>query len=281
MKTKIKNIGLIIIGNLLLAFGLSTLVISNNIISGGVTGIGIVFNHLSGLPIASVVAIINVILFIIGFIFVGKEFVLKTLLSSILFPVFLNFFQSATYLHNFCDDLFLSSILAGCFVGIGVALVIKAGASSGGLDVICIILKDKFNIPVFITLNLFDLTVLGSQVPFSDTNKIIYGIVVVMVTSMVLDKTLMSGKKMMQVYIISEEYEVIRQSILNELDLGATLLKSENGYSKIESKVVLSVIPASKLESLKQSILTIDPHAFITVSLVSEVSGKGFTLERV
>ncbi len=280
MKEKIKAFGMIILGNLLLAFALSTLVIENNIIAGGVTGIGIVFNHFTAVDISVVVAMINVILFAIGFLFVGKAFVMKTLISSIVFPIFLNFFENTAALHHYCTDPLLASVLGGSIMGIGVGLVLKAGASTGGLDVISVILNNKFKIPVFITLNLFDLMVLSSQISFSDTMKILYGIVVIIMTTYMVDKTLTSGKNMVQVSIISDQYEEIKQVILKQIDAGVTLLHSENGYSGSQTKMVVSIVSTKKLENLKSVVLQLDQKAFITVSSVHEVSGRGFTQAR-
>lgn len=277
MKGKIKAFMMIVLGNLFLAFALSTLVIENNIIAGGVTGIGLVVNHFMGLDISIVVAIMNVLLFVIGFVFVGKDFVMKTLISSIVFPIFLDVFEKMPMIHNYCSDVLLASVLGGCMMGIGVGLVLKAGASTGGLDVISVILNNKFKIPVFISLNLFDLMVLSSQIRFSDIMKVLYGIVVIVMTTFMVDKTLTCGKNLLLVSIISPEYSKIKEVILTQVDAGVTLLHSENGYSNTNTKMVVSVISNKKLEKLKSLVLEIDKKAFITVSSIHEVSGRGFT----
>lgn len=274
------NIGSIVIGNILIAFGLSTLVLENNIIAGGVSGIGIVLHHYIGLSISLSVGVINVILFILGLFILGKSFALSSLISTFLFPMMLQFFESIPIFHHYLNDPFLASLLAGCFIGVGIGLILQANASTGGVDIVAIIVNKKFGIPVHIVLNLIDLSVLLLQLTFNDTTHVIYGIVTVMVTSFMLNKTLTKGKSLVQLSIISDQYEEIKLMIMHELDAGVTLLTSEKGWSQENSKLVFSIIPYRKLPLIKEKIHNIDEQAFVIVSHVDEVGGRGFTFEK-
>lgn len=280
MKGKLLRIGTIILGNVFVAFAVSTLVLENQLISGGVTGLGIVTNHYTGINISLIVGIINVLLFLLGLFFIGKKFALSTLISTFAFPVLLEFFNTNAILHNYCQDTLLAVVLAGCLVGIGVGLMIRSDASSGGMDIIAIILNRKLGIPVFIMVNVFDFIILCMQATFSNPTKILYSIVLVFVTSFMLNKTLTKGSKMVQLVVISDCHEMIKKMIIEEADAGVTSLYSQKGFNETDTKTLLTIIPPVKLTKIKEQIKLIDPVAFMVVATVDEVSGRGYTLER-
>lgn len=280
MKGKLLRIGTIILGNVFVAFAVSTLVLENQLISGGVTGLGIVTNHYTGINISLIVGIINVLLFLLGLFFIGKKFALSTLISTFAFPVLLEFFNTNAIFHNYCQDTLLAVVLAGCLVGIGVGLMIRSDASSGGMDIIAIILNRKLGIPVFIMVNVFDFIILCMQATFSNPTKILYSIVLVFVTSFMLNKTLTKGSKMVQLIVISDCHEMIKKMIIEEADAGVTSLYSQKGFNETDTKTLLTIIPPVKLTKIKEQIKLIDPVAFMVVATVDEVSGRGYTLER-
>ena len=277
MKGKLLRIGTIILGNVFVAFAVSTLVLENQLISGGVTGLGIVTNHYTGINISLIVGIINVLLFLLGLFFIGKKFALSTLISTFAFPVLLEFFNTNAIFHNYCQDTLLAVVLAGCLVGIGVGLMIR---SDGGMDIIAIILNRKLGIPVFIMVNVFDFIILCMQATFSNPTKILYSIVLVFVTSFMLNKTLTKGSKMVQLVVISDCHEMIKKMIIEEADAGVTSLYSQKGFNETDTKTLLTIIPPVKLTKIKEQIKLIDPVAFMVVATVDEVSGRGYTLER-
>ena len=280
MKGKLLRIGTIILGNVFVAFAVSTLVLENQLISGGVTGLGIVTNHYTGINISLIVGIINVLLFLLGLFFIGKKFALSTLISTFAFPVLLEFFNTNAIFHNYCQDTLLAVVLAGCLVGIGVGLMIRSDASSGGMDIIAIILNRKLGIPVFIMVNVFDFIILCMQATFSNPTKILYSIVLVFVTSFMLNKTLTKGSKMVQLVVISDCHEMIKKMIIEEADAGVTSLYSQKGFNETDTKTLLTIIPPVKLTKIKEQIKLIDPVAFMVVATVDEVIGRGYTLER-
>lgn len=280
MKQKIIHLVMIVIGNIMIAFAMSTLILENNIIAGGVSGIGIVLNHYFSMSISLSVGILNVCLFLIGLLFIGKSFAMTTLLSTFLFPSILEFFESQPMFHHYLEDPLLASILAGCLVGVGIGLILKANASTGGVDILAILLNKKCGFPVHIVLNCIDMSVLVLQFTFNDTTHVIYGIMIVMITAVVLNKTLTQGTSLIQLTVMSDHYEDIKQAILHEFDAGVTLLNSEKGFTSENSKIILSVIPYRKLPTIKAKIHEIDPLSFVIVAHVDEVGGKGFTLEK-
>ena len=163
MKENLYRLGSVILGNILIAFAVSTLILENNIIAGGASGIGIVLQHYFGISVSLSVAIINVILFVLGFLFIGKVFAMTTLISTFIFPILLEFFSSCQILHGYLNDPLLSCILAGCLIGVGIGLVLKNNASTGGIDVLALLIHNHFKIPVHIVLNIFDLIILLLQ----------------------------------------------------------------------------------------------------------------------
>lgn len=193
MKEKIKSLAYIVLGNAMIAFAVSTLILENNIIVGGVTGFGRVINHFTGVSVTTVVYIISITLFLAAVFFIGKKFALTTLVSTFLFPSLLNIFENQDILNNYCKNTLLACVLSGCFVGIGIGFILKANASTGGTDIIAIIVNKKFNIPVYITLNLIDLSMLILQMIFSSITDVLYGLIIVFLTSFMLNKTLNFG----------------------------------------------------------------------------------------
>lgn len=280
MKQKILNLVYIIIGNIFIALAVNTLILENHIIVGGTSGIGNVLNHYFNIPVSLSVGCLNVCLFLVGLFFIGKKFAMTTLLSTFLFPIILQFFETHSMFHHYLEDPLLAAILAACLVGVGIGLILKANASTGGVDILAILLNKKFGFPVHIVLNCIDLSILVLQFTFNDTTHVIYGIMIVMITSVVLNKTLTQGTSLVQLTVISDHYEEIKQSILHEFDAGVTLLASEKGFTQENSKLLLSVLPYRKLPAIKAKIHEIDPVAFVIVSHVEEVGGKGFTLEK-
>lgn len=280
MKQKVLNLVYIIVGNILIALAVNTLILENHIIVGGTSGIGNVLNYYFHIPVSLSVGCLNVCLFLIGLFFIGKKFAMTTLISTFLFPIVLQFFETHAMFHHYLNDPLLAAILAACCVGVGIGLILRANASTGGVDILAILLNKKLGFPVHIVLNCIDLSILILQFTFNDTTHVIYGIMIVMITAVVLNKTLTQGTSLVQLTVISDEYETIKESILHEFDAGVTLLASEKGYTKENSKLILSVLPYRKLPSIKAKIHEIDPYAFVIVSHVEEVGGKGFTLEK-
>ncbi|HJA51774.1 MAG TPA: YitT family protein, partial [Candidatus Massiliomicrobiota merdigallinarum] len=226
MKQKVLNLIYIIVGNILIALAVNTLILENHIIVGGTSGIGNVLNYYFHIPVSLSVGCLNVCLFLVGLLFIGKKFAMTTLISTFLFPIVLQFFETHAMFHHYLNDPLLAAILAACCVGVGIGLILRANASTGGVDILAILLNKKLGFPVHIVLNCIDLSILVLQFTFNDTTHVIYGIMIVMITAVVLNKTLTQGTSLVQLTVISDEYETIKESILHEFDAGVTLLAS-------------------------------------------------------
>lgn len=275
-----KKLCVILLGNTLLAFGIAVFVIPNGLITGGSTGIALVVNHFTGLYIPGVVFCFNLLMFLTGLAFLGKLFAFSTVISSAFFPVMLSIFQSNDALQELTSDTLLAAVYAGLFIGGGIGIVLRMGASTGGMDVPPLILHKKLGLPVSVLLYGFDSVILLLQITFSSSEQILYGILVAMLTSIVLNRVLLTGKNQTQVMIISEHYEEINGLIQTSIDRGSTLINAVTGYYRNEQKIVLTVISHRELPRLNQMVLAIDPKAFMVISQVNEVKGRGFTLNK-
>ena len=275
-----KKIIQIIIGNVLMAFAFSTLILDNSIVAGGVSGISTVFHFYTGISVSLCVGIINIALFIIGFCFLGKAFAVKTLISTFLFPILLEFFNQQPYLHGLLNDQLLICILGGFLLGLGIGLVLKAGGSTGGFDILALVVEKYFKVPVTLLVNGIDATILVLQISFHSVPEIVYGIMTILITAYMMNYLLSSGKGCVQVLVMSKEIERMKTMILNDMDAGVTLLDGKSGFYGNETEVVLTILPYRKLPDLKDKIKEIDEKAFIIVSHVEEVSGNGFTYSK-
>ena len=276
------QIGLVLLGNALYALGVVVFLLPSNIITGGTTGLSLFANHYFHIPISGFVLAFNVIMFLLGAFFLGRSFALTTLISTFFYPIILGIFQKIPALQKFStDDKILSAVFAGLFIGVSIGIVIRAGASTGGLDIPPLILNKKWGVSVSGVLYLLDCTVLIPQMLFSDIDEILYGIILVLIYTIVLDKVLMLGSSQTQVKIISSHYEEINEAIIHRLDRGSTLFHAETGYLRQNFPVILTVISNRELVTLNQLVQDIDPNAFMIIGKVNEVRGPGFTEEKI
>lgn len=280
MKKKTFHLLQILLGNACIAFAVDTLIFEHGIICGGVSGIGSAAEHYLGIPVSLAVAILNIALFFLGLWSFGKGFAMSILISTFAFPVFLELFDRIPVLHGYLEDPLLAMVIGGCLIGVGIGIVIKANASTGGVDILAQLIHKKSHIPVHIVLNIIDVFILVFQITYSDTTNVIYGIIMTFVSSTMLKKTLLSGRSLIQLTIMSDEYEKIREIILHDMDAGVTMMLSEKGYTRKDSKLITTVIPYQKLPKIKEIVRETDPMAFIIVAKVEEVGGQGFSMER-
>lgn len=276
----LKRIMWVLIGNTIYSCGIAAFVLPNDLITGGTTGIALILEHYFGLPIGLSVAIFNIVMFLLAILILGKSFALTALISTFYFPWILSQFQKVQFIQNMTDDFLLGSIFAGLMLGLGVGLVIRAGASTGGMDIPPLILNKKFGLPVSVGLYVFDFTILIIQMSFRDKERILYGILLVLIYSTLVDKVLLMGKTQMQVKIISDHYEEINKAIQKKLDRGSTFFKTESGYLRKDSFAIMTVVSSRELPKLNELVLEIDQKAFIVINQVNEVMGRGFTLHK-
>lgn len=268
----------IMLGNFIYAVGIVFFIMPSGLITGGTTGIAIAVNHYTKLPISSIVLAFNVIMFVIGLFVLGKKFALTTLISTLFFPFSLEVLQKLFAIIVITDDIFLCTIFGGICIGSAIALVIRVGASTGGMSIPPLILNKYMHIPVSVSLYVGDCIILALQVAFSDKNKILYGIILVMIYSIVLDKLLLVGTNKIQIKVISVKSLEMKDAIISRFDRGVTLLHGKSGYLEREMDILLTVISNSDLSKFEKLVHEIDDEAFVIISHVNEVRGRGFSI---
>lgn len=280
-KANIKKTIIIILGNFILALGITAFIIPSGLIMGGGTGIALIVKYFTGLEVSITVYAINIFMFILGYFMLGKKFAMGTALSTIIFPTFLAILGNIPALQTLTQDTLLSTIYAGLLVGVGMGLVLREGASTGGMDIPPLILNKKTGISVAILINIFDSLVLVGQTFFSTIEQVLYGIIVVIITTVVIDKLMLLGETKVQVTIISPKYEEIKQVIFNQIDRGCTLINITTGYRGQVQYAIMSVVSKRELHVLNDLVLSIDPTAFIISNMTHSVKGRGFTLPSI
>lgn len=274
----LKNLLQILAGNSAYALAVTMFILPNGLITGGTTGMSLFLYHQTGIPVQVFVTAFNVTLFVLGAMVLGKTFALTTMLSTFYYPFILSVFQKVPALGKVTDDHLLAVLFAGILIGGGIGVVMRAGASTGGMDIPPLVLNKKFGLSVSATMNVLDTTILLVQMAFADKEKVLYGILLVLTYTTVLNKVLLLGKAKMQVKVVTEHYEAVNQAIASRLDRGVTLFQSRTGYQKRDGYVVMSVVDNRELAQLNQLIQEIDPQAFIVIHQVNEVRGRGFTM---
>lgn len=275
-----KKIITVLAGNTLYALAVSLFILPNGLITGGTTGLALVAQYKLGIPIAAFVGVFNVVMFVAGAAVLGKAFAFTTIISTFYYPFILGVFEGLFGSSPLTGDTMLATVFAGLLIGAGIGMVIRAGASTGGMDIPPLILNKKFRLPVSMTMSVFDCLILLTQMVFAGKEKILYGILLVLLYTMVLDKVLMIGQNQMQVKIISEQCEIISEAIQNRLDRGTTLLLIEGGHLRKASYAVLTVVSGRELSKLNELVMGLDSNAFMIINQVSEVRGRGFTLHK-
>ena len=280
MKAYLKMFPTILIGNALIALSICAFVIPHGIMLGGCNGIALAIQQLIDLPLSVLSAALNAAFFFLGLIFLGKQFAASSLLSTILYPLILAVCEQFPLAEIFQGDLFISSVCAGVGMGAGIGLVVRAGGSTGGMDIPPCILQKYKGIPVGSSLLVFDGLIILTQILINGFDGLLYSLVTLFLTSATIDKLIVSGERKIQLIIISDQFREIQKEILQTLDSGLTLLDIETGFDAQNQKALLVVIYAKKYPVIKEAALSIDPNAFIIASEVTGVNGRGYTLQR-
>lgn len=276
-----KNILLVLAGNALYALAVDMFVLPCGLITGGTTGLALAARYWFDVPVAGFVLVSNIIMFVVGALAMGRWFAFNTALSTFCYPLFLDLFARIPGIDGFTRDPMLGTIFAGVLIGVAIGLVIGAGASSGGMDIPPIVLNKYFGLPVGAVMYLLDFLILISQMVFADKEQILYGILLVLLYTVILEKVSVMGHSKVQVKILSEKNDDIRRIILRVLDRGCTVLHAQTGYTQTERDMLLTVVTNRELAKLNHLVLETDPQAFIVISSVNEVHGRGFTLQKI
>lgn len=279
-KAALLSASAILLGNILFALTLKLFVMPSGLIMGGATGVALAVNRAFGLSVSGVLLVFNVSMLILGWLVLGRTFAISTLASTFLSPVALEFWERLLGDYVLTDDLLLCTVFAGLGIGVSLGMVIRAGASTGGMDIPPLVLNKLCRLPVSVSMFFFDILILLTQAMVTPADQILYGILVVLISTVVLDKVIMIGTTRTEVKIISSKADEIRAAILSQIDRGVTILHGEGGYLHQPTQLLLCVVSNRELPRLEKLIHSIDPASFVIVGHVSEVSGRGFSLSK-
>lgn len=276
-KNQVLSLLLVLLGNCLYSLSVKLFLLPANLMSCGTTGIALVVNHLTNIPISTFIFVFNVAMLILGWTILGRQFAMTTILSSLFYPISLELLNRLLGDVSITDNILLNTLFAGMGLGISLGIVMRAGASTGGMDIPPLILKKLFHIPVSASLWAVDFCILLAQMFFHKPEDLLYGILLILVISVALKKIMLLGTSRTEVKIISAEALRIRDAILSQVDRGCTLLHGQGGYRHLDTEVILSIVSNYELPKIQQLARTIDPDCFIIVSQVTEVWGRGFS----
>ncbi len=286
-KKSFVSYSLIVVGAFIMATGYVYFISPNKIVPGGVFGISIVVHYLTkgifafapdGIPVGFTGLILNIPLTIIGIKVLGPRFGFRTILGLILTSVFIDFltyFQGDVPL--VADDILLSAIFGGVIIGLGLGLIFKARATSGGSDIIAMIIQKYTKIPVGQALMYVDsFIVLLGLIAFRDWKIPLYSLVTIFVTAKFIDTVLAGFSYDKTLFIISEKHKEIRDFIVNELNRGGTFIKGQGIYKGNERTILYTVVNRKELAQLEDFISRTDPDAFMSIIDANEILGEGF-----
>ncbi|MBR2590879.1 MAG: YitT family protein [Clostridia bacterium] len=280
VKKGIQTIVFVVCGNALLAFAVAAFVMPHRLIIGGTTGIALILQRAFGIDTALIVFILNAVLLLLGLLLIGKKLFLTSIAGTVIYPLFLALFQKIPSITAWTENTLLAALFAGVLMGAALGLTMRVGASTGGMDIAGLILNKYLHKPVALFVYLCDIVIVGVQALVADAESIMLGIVVLVLESLVLGQVMVFGQAQIQLYAVSEKHEQIKAKFLNELQAGVTLIHIQTGLRAKEQEAVMCIIPSRKLYHAIALIHQIDPDAFITITKIKEVQGRGFTKAR-
>lgn len=277
-KSWLKSVILVLIGAFIMSVGIVYFISPYKFVPGGVYGISIVLHHLFGLPIGIMALSLDIPLTLIGIKILGPRFGWKTVLGFISLAVFvdlLGYFQGNTPLVE--GDPLLSAIFGGVLLGIGLGLVFKSKASSGGTDIVAMILGKYTKMPLGQLIIYVDsVIVLIGLVAFKDWTIPLYSWIVIYITGKVVDLILEGSTFEKSLFIISDKYDEIKTKIIEDIKRSGTLISGTGLYSDNNKQIIFTVVTRRELAMLKEYIQEVDPHAFVAVMNAHEILGNGF-----
>jgi uncharacterized membrane-anchored protein YitT (DUF2179 family) len=295
--TKIKNLLLVLSGTAILAFGTAVFIVPFDLVSGGVSGIAIVINHIlkiEWLTIDMIVTALTWIFFALGLVLLGKDFAIKTLLSTLAYPILFSLFLKLAspdvlsgyfYLlgsENQQISMMIATVVGGALIGIGCAVAFLGGGSTGGVDVIAFVLAKLFpRVKSSVMIFVIDATiVLAGVLVIQDLVISILGVITALIAALFVDKVFLGGTKSFVAHIVSDSHEEICRAVIERMDRTATVIEGVGAYSGATKKVIMVSFAMSQYAELIKIVNSVDKDAFITINKAHEINGEGWTREK-
>ena len=290
----VKDFALLTFGILIYVLGWAIFLVPNNMVGGGVTGLSAIVQYATGIKIGYTYFVVNTGLVVAALFVLGFGFGWKTVYAIIIASLGLNFFQTAIpadFIQQIALDngKLMSTIMGGIMVGVGIGLSMVAGGSTGGTDIIALMVNKYRNISPGRLILIMDVVIIlssmlipsyrpdGEAVPFVDKiTTVVYGFILIVINSTVLDLVISGSRQSVQLFILSKRYAEIADAITHDLHRGVTVLNGKGWYTKQDTEVLMVITRKTDLNIMLRYIKTVDPDAFLSVSSVTGVYGKGF-----
>ena len=277
---KFKNIMMIILGSAIYSFGFVHFNMQNELGEGGFSGITLVLYFAFNWDVALMNLLLNIPMFFLGWKLLGRKMFAYTLIGTISVSVFLKLFDIYEFQLGLEDDLFLVSLFAGVFVGLGLGIIFKYGGTTGGVDIIARLVFKYKGWSMGKTMFIFDaFVILLSWATFLNERSMMYTLVAVYVGARVIDFVQEGAYSARGAFIISDKQNEIADLITEKLSRGVTILNGHGHFTKSSREVIYCVVAKNQISALKSVISTVDPHAFVSITEVKDVMGEGFTLD--
>lgn len=282
MKEKIQDILFILLGGLLMGFSLSFLLVPSHIIAGGASGISTILNYLFNLPVGYMVLVINIPVFILGFIAFNAKFLFTSLLGTLALSLSAEFFELGIFdfARQFPDDMLISAVFGGLLYGVGLGLAIRGGGTTGGTDILALVFKKWFpamSVGQFMTI-IDGVIIAAAGIAFKRLDTMLYSIIMLYVCSKVVDTIVEGVDYAKMVYVISDMNKEIAQEVAKHIERGSTALSGFSMYSGKNRDVLMCVMRKGQFPKLKKIVASIDEKAFVIVTDAREVIGEGFRI---
>ena len=266
---------MILLGGVIAGISFNAFLIPHRLLSGGISGIALIIDYLFNINAGLLILVMNVPIFVMGYRFVDREFIVLSLIGMLAFSFSIQFFS---FLRNYIyiEDIMLSCIYGGILNGLGMGIVLRNRASQGGIDIVAVIVKKYFSLNIGSTSFGINLLIVTIASYFYGLKPAMYTLITMYVAATVLDKVQQGFNVSKSVMIITENEEEAAARILKVLDRGVTFLEGEGAYTGNKKRVLYCIVTLNQLAKLKQIVKELDPKAFITVSDTAEVMGHGF-----
>ena len=273
-KIRIKELIEFIIGCFLVALAFNLFMSPNNLVAGGVSGFSLILKHFFGLNPSTIISVANVFLIILSFLVLGKEKTKATILGSILFPIFVSLTEHlSTYISFKESEMILIAVFGGVLQGLGAGLIFRAGYSTGGTDILNMIVSKIFKISLGNSMFFTDGTIIVIGAFVFGFNHLMYSLIILYLISTLTDKVVLGISDSKAFYIITSKEKEVKDFVINELKHGVTEFNAKGGYNIENQTVLMSVVPTREYYKLKEGIHNIDKNAFFVAMDSYEVKG--------
>ena len=276
-KFYLKDYLTIFLGTFMYALGVTLFIMPHQFVLGGLTGVAVLFNYGFGMPVSIMVLIMNAVLLTVSYKVLGTEFLIKTVVGVGSLTAFLGFFETLNFTPIMTEEPLMAGLIGSIVAGSGVGLVLSVNSSTGGTDIIILIINKYRNVTPGRTMLFIDLFIVTSSfIIFKSIETIVFGIIIIAVMSTSVDWILNGIRQSVQFFIVSREYEEIATQVNLQLDRGCTVLDGTGWYTKKEQKVLVLMAKRSESNSIFRLVKSIDPNAFVSQTNVVGVYGKRF-----